>query len=89
MVDALGVDVFCRLSNVEVFVADLHWCLLGQYRANFCTAEEYSGDASRPRESDLPLSSTKRRRLRAVRTRGQLWVASVAQRREPDVFVGF
>ena len=89
MADVHGYGLFSRLSCVEALVEDLHWCLIGQYRAQFCPSVDVGARVPSPCEPGQAPSSAKRRRIRAIRTRGRLCVASIAKRDEPGDFTGF
>ena len=67
---AVGADASLRLAHIEKLPVEMHCAGVGQDRE------------SCPRAQDLPVSASKKRRLRATQTRKRLWQASVASRED-------
>ena len=80
-------DLSLRMARIETLFGDIHFAIVGQFRSEKTTVDcfEHAGQASCPLAQDLPsaqrhtadiISSSKRRRLRATRTRKRLWHSS-------------
>ena len=80
-------DLSLRMARIETLLGDIHFAIVGQFRGEKTTVDcfEHAGQASCPLAQDLPsaqrhtadiISSSKRRRLRATRTRKRLWHSS-------------